>query len=301
MKSGIIIVIVMFVAMLLTFLSREYTKQVEEETVQKNSLQILSFEPLKESYAFYEQVGLKLKFNKPVYFYIFTESKKQMIHPSDSKSGRVNFVDANRTIRLKNAFNIVDNLGTKDEKVILLSSTVKIDKYEKLLEEAKGAFPVLNKDSWSKVLEASDNMTIEYGDETEALTRGKSIMVKIREEGLKINIDSYEYRLGEDVDLDIKTLNDGYVSVFEATPTQNIKKLGNGKVERVREFRNIGTEASEPLGVHTSIAIYTKDNIDIQPDDFKVVAFSTKGGVDYKLEFKNEKYLYDIETFRVIN
>jgi hypothetical protein len=98
--------------------------------------------------------------------------------------------------------------------------------------------------------------------------------------------------------MDIESKESGYAHIFEATPTKNIKKIAKGKLYDL-EFRT-NIEAKRPMGKHTAIVIYTKEDEEIKATDFKIEKEVVKGEAIYNLVFKNsKKYTYDIEEFEV--
>ena len=278
-------VIVTIFGILFYFLYTEY----------KKDLKIVTFTTHQTQYDIDEDIWFNIEVNKMVYAYIYTyndEGTKKLLYPK--KLSDKNILSAN-TLNEVGSFNVLqedDNKKVyKDEPVMLIVATQPI-------KEAKKE---MSSESFSKMLGGNANTTVHVVNKKKERKFSK-INIKIRKPKEKITVEtqSSSYMVDEDIDLDINALNDGYVWVFEGTPTKNIKKLTSGKIDKNRRFPT-GTIAHEPVGYHTAVAIYTKDNHPIEAEDFEIVErASIKGEPTFELKFKSDKsYTYDIETFKI--
>jgi len=251
-------------------------------------LEIAEFSTTKAEYSANEEIFFRIKATQPSYYYLYTynpKDKRKLLYPR--KSSLPNRLNANKTVR-SGGFNIIKNPKYKDEKVMLIVSR----------HPLSGIKKEMSTKSFTKMLTDNENTTsIEI--EGKQVLKKRIISIKIKKPKAHIIIDTknISYFLKEDVDIDITSLSEGYVHIFEATPTQNITKLKSGEVER--EFRSF-TVAKKPLGKHTIIAIYTKNSEDIKSTDFTIDEEMIKGEAIYTLKFKNGKeYVYDIQEFEV--
>jgi hypothetical protein len=258
-------------------------------------LKIITFETKEAQYDIDGDIAFRVQVNKRAYIYLYTyddKSVRKLLYPKSFSESHM--LGANQ-IGLIDNFNIKPKDGErkeyKDEKVLLIVAV-------NLLSEAKKE---MSHKSFAKMLEGNQNtsMTIVKGEQEQ---KYKFIIIPIRKPKQKVTIEteSTSYMEDEDIDLDINSLHDGYVWVFEATPTENIKRLKSGKIDSNSRFPT-GTTAHKPIGYHTAIVIYTKENRPIESDDFTIIkGKSIKGEPNFKVKFKNGKsYTYDIETFKV--
>jgi hypothetical protein len=184
-----------------------------------NSLTVLAFKTHKEEYGYNEYIGVKLKFNKEAYFYLFSETQKKMVFPNNYEGGDVHNVEANRVINLNDAFRVENNVGQKDEKLILLASTQKIVEYEELLEKGKDSYPNVSERLIKKALKPNAFVSISYGENSEAQFAGDIISVHIKKISIVINqLDSKKMNEQEELYIDTLSSANGYVTVFEGVP-----------------------------------------------------------------------------------
>ena len=156
----------------------------------------------------------------------------------------------------------------------------------------------MSAESFDKMLtDNADTQSVEIEGKQELKKRIISVKIKKPKAYITIDTKNTSYKLTEDIDIDVISLSEGFVHIFEATPTQNITKLKSGEVQR--EFRSFSV-AKKPTGRHTAIAIYTKENEDIKSTDFTIEEEIVKGEPNYAIRFKNGKrYVYDIQWFEV--
>ena len=254
----------------------------------KEPLRIVEFSSTKSKYALNEEVFFNIKTNKKAYFYLYTynaQDKRLLLYPKDiSKPYRV---DGNTLIRPDNGFRIINNQNYRDEKVKLIVSKYPI----------KGAEKEMTPLSFSKML-ADNNTTFTKVEKNQVDIAVISFEVSKPKFDITIDTKNIDYKLKEDIDIDVTSLTEGYGHIFEATPTKNITKITKEKFYNL-EIRT-GTTAKKPIGRHTVIAIFTEDNRDIKPTDFIIEEEIVKGEPNYSIRFKNGKrYEYDIQWFRV--
>jgi len=265
-----------------------------------NSLTVLAFKTHKEEYGYNEYIGVKLKFNKEAYFYLFSETQKKMVFPNNYEGGDVHNVEANRVINLNDAFRVENNVGQKDEKLILLASTQKIVEYEELLEKGKDSYPNVSERLIKKALKPNAFVSISYGENSEAQFAGDIISVHIKKISIVINqLDSKKMKEQEELYIDTLSSANGYVTVFEGVPN-SLHRVEGGQVQSDEVFQSQIDEVSQPFGEHIIIAIYTPKKEQLTTNDFRVKTQEKKGGVTYSLEFKNEPYPYAIRTYGVV-
>jgi len=299
LSSSTNILILIGVIAFLFLIGINKNNQLIEEKKTTSKLTVLTFKTHKQEYGYNEAIGVQLKFNKGAYFYLFSETKKKMIFPNNYKEGKVHYVEAKQFINLKNAFNVTENMGLKDEKLILLASTQKIAEYDELLGKGEDAYPDVPKKLIEKALEPNESVFITYGESSEAEFAGNDIDVHIKKISIVINpFDSKKLRQIEYQYIDVVSSTNGYVTVFEGTPNK-LHRIEDIKVMSDEEVTS-DTEVTQPLGEHIAVAIYSLQKENITTNDFNVKAQETKGGIAYSLEFKNEPYPYDIREYNVV-
>ena len=259
----------------------------------EKNLEIVTFEAQQAQYDIDEDIWINVQTNKKVYAYLYTyndEGTRKLLYPKKLTDEHI--LPANKLVEI-GSFNVKDSSKKiyKDETVCLIVS----------IHPLKSAKKEMTHQSFTKMLGGNKNtgMNIINGKPDQ---KDLNITIPIRKPTQKVTIEtqSNAYKQGEDIDLDINSLNDGYVWVFEATPTDNITKLNSGKIDKNRRFPT-GTVGKSPNGYHTAVAIYTKENTPLGVDDFTIVKGETiKGEPTFEVKFKNGKnYTYNIETFEV--
>lgn len=264
---------------------------------QNRDLKILTFETQKAQYDIDDDIIFNVQVNRSAYVYLYTYNDKdvrKLLYPK-------NFSDKYQLGA--DQIGVIDNIKVKpkeedkqlykDEKVLLVVA----------INPILSAKKEMTRKSFTKMLEGNENTSMTIIDKKQQ-KKHLFITIPIRKPIQKVTIEtqSNAYKQGEDIDLDINSLNDGYVWVFEATPTGNITKLNSGKIDKNRRFPT-GTVGKSPNGHHTAIAIYTKENTPLGVDDFTIIKGETiKGEPTFEVKFKNGKdYAYNIETFKVTN
>jgi len=253
------------------------------------SLKIAEFSTTKSEYSANEEIYFRIKATQKAYYYLYTynaEDTRILLYPK--KSIYQNSLNANKTVR-SGGFTVIKNPKYRDEKVMLIVSRYPLSGIKKEMS-AK---------SFTKMLTDNENTT-SIEREGEQVLKQRIISVKIKKPKFDITIDTknIDYKLKEDIDIDVTSLTEGYGHIFEATPTKNITKITKEKFYNL-EIRT-GTTAKKPIGRHTVIAIFTENNRDIKPTDFIIEEEIVKGEPNYSIRFKNGKrYEYDIQWFRV--
>jgi len=289
------------IALILIFLGYLLNQYVNYPISSNNreSLKVLTFKTHKKEYGYNEPIGVQLEVNKKAYFYLFSESKKKMIFPNNYDSGRIHSVKANTFINLNDAFMVENNMGQKDEKLILLVSTQKVLEYEELLGKGKG-FPDVPDKLIAKSLKPNEFVSISYGESSEAQFAGSEINVHIKKIAIVINpFDNNISKQGEPLYIDATSSVNGYLTVFEGVPN-NLHRIEGGKVRSDDTFRTQVDSLSPPFDEHIVVAIYSPKKERLTTNDFRVETQDKKGGKSYTLKFKDTSYPYAIRTHKVI-
>ncbi len=265
----------------------EYGIEFTDTGASNKGIKIVKFSPLKKEYNVDENIGFEIQSNSDGYYYLHTQKEgtsKMILLKIESD----NSLQKDKSKKV-GYFRIKNFVG--DERALLTVCNTPYKKFEKNIEES------VYKKEFEYVGGIEDDAEEK---ETRCTQREIKVKVKAPQEEINITTQSSNYRLGEDIDFRVNSATDGYVVVFDAAPMDNINKLYEGSIQKLRDVQ-MGIVAKRPLGHRIAIAIYSRENENIGINSFDIIeAESMKGQPQYKLEFKDGKqYIYNMQYYTV--
>ena len=258
---------------------------------QAKKLEILVFETDKPYYLPTDEIFFHVKTNKQAFIYIYSYNKDEnriLSFPNSSKNS--NIIPAN-TLREVGGlhFSQTNSDFTHDQKVILVAST-------RPLHEAKR---VMTPKSFSKMVEdSSDTKMYSIADKKEKSSYILNIPIHNNQIKIEIYMENIIARLTEAHYIDVRSSQNGYITVFEGVKNR-LHRVEGSRVQSDEWFKTQVDSITSPVGEHIVVSIYTPQKEDITTNDFTVNTQEKKGGTEYSLSFKDKAYPYTIETFSV--
>lgn len=266
----------------------------------------------KKVYRVGEYIYVNIDATRPYYFYSAYKDKKSkkniVVYPQEEELNNIKRFHGKHQFRL---FKVDSMPQNGYETITLIISTEHLDLSKVTLpsenaltkglsvpeevlvsQYSKGKKTVVNKELTIKIIpaEATNIQKTEASSDT-----------PLANVDIDIKLDSARYSLNEKINFQVSTSQKGYVHIFDVNINRATTRVARESIySRLQSVYTVKGKRNSIIGAHLMVAIYTKENIDIKPTDFRVIEETIKGTTDYTLAFNgNKSYAYDLQIFDV--